>query len=63
MAALEFEITDFPAQVKKEVTCEKILIAGNKVKMEIEEDELDSVVPEGKQWVVIANIRLIETDV
>ena len=63
MATLEYEITNIPAQVKKEVTCEKTLSEGTKVKMEIGEDELDSVVPEGKQWEVIANIRLVETDV
>ena len=59
---LLFEETNTPAQIRKEVTCEKTVTAGGKVKMEIGEHELDEVVPEGKSWQVVANIRLVETD-
>jgi len=63
MASLQFEEEIIPSQVRKEVTCETVLSAGDKVKMELGEDELDEVVPANKQWELVANIRLIETDV
>ncbi len=63
MAALEFIETIIPLQTKKEVTCEKTLSAGDFLKAEIGGDELDEIVPTGKQWVVVLNVRLIETDV
>jgi len=63
MATLEFTETSTPAQVKKEVTCEKTLSAGATLKAEVGEDELDKTVPSGKQWAVILNVRLTETDV
>ena len=63
MAALEFIETIIPLQAKKEVTCEKTLSAGDSLEVKIGGDELNEVVPEGKQWAVILNVRLIETDV
>jgi len=63
MAEVEFEVTEIPAQMKKEATCKKTLSAGDKVKFEVGEDELSKVVPEGKQWEVVLNVRLVETDV
>ena len=63
MAALEFTENTTPAQVKKEVTCEKTLSAGEFLKAEVGEDELNKTVPAGKQWTVIVNVRLTETDV
>ena len=62
MANLAFEVTAIPAQVKKEVTCQTVLAQGAQVKMELGEDELDEVVPRGKSWTVVANIRIVETD-
>ena len=63
MANLEFIETTIPLQAKKEVTCEKTLSAGEFLKAEVGGDELNKTVPMGKQWVVVLNIRLIETDV
>ena len=63
MAKLEFETTSIPAALKKEVTVTTTLAAGGKVKMELGEDELSEVVPAGKEWDVVANIRLVERDV
>ena len=62
MAALEYETTETPATVRKEVTCIETLAAGGRVKMEIGENELDSAVPEGKSWDVIANVRIVENN-
>ena len=59
----EFVVTEIPAQVKKETTSAKTLSAGDRVKFELGDDELNEVVPEGKQWEVVLNVRLIETDV
>lgn len=63
MAALEFIETIIPLQTKKEVTCEKTLSAGDSLEAKIGNDELDEMVPTGKQWVVVLNVRLTETDV
>jgi len=62
MPVLEFEVTETPAQKKLEVTCIDTLSAGGAVKAEIGEHELSEVVPEGKQWYVVTNVRVIETD-
>ena len=62
MAALEFIETIIPSQVKKEVTCEKTLSAGDSLEVEIGGDKLEKTVPAGKQWVVVLNVRLVETD-
>ena len=63
MAALEFIETTIPLQAKKEVTCEKTLSAGDPLEVEIGGDKLEETVPVGKQWVVVVNVRLTETDV
>lgn len=63
MAALEFTETNISAQVRKEVTCEKTLSVGDELEAKIGVDELTEVVPAGKQWAVIVNVRLVETDV
>jgi outer membrane murein-binding lipoprotein Lpp len=52
-----------PRLVKKEVTCERDLAVGERVKLEVGEDTLNKPVPEGKAWHVVANIRIIETAV
>ena len=63
MAAIEFEVIEIPAQVKREATRIKTLSAGDNLKFEVGEDELDEVVPEGKQWQVVLNVRLVEIGV
>ena len=64
MANLDFEIATIPETIKKEVTCIRTLSAGDKLKAEIgSEDELDKIVPAGKVWDVVLNIRVTESDV
>ena len=60
MATLELVETTIPSSTKKEVTETQTLSAGSMVKMEIGENELDAAVPAGKEWDVVANVRIIE---
>ncbi len=63
MAALEFTENTVPLQVKKEVTCKKTLSAGDSLEAEVGGDKLEETVPNGKQWVVILSVRVVETNV
>jgi len=38
------------------------LTAGQKLKVEVDENELDTAVPSGKKWNVSISVRVIETD-
>jgi len=60
--AIEFVTTNTPASTRLEATSTQTLSAGDKVKAEIGEEELDTTVPEGKSWAIILNIRVVETD-
>jgi hypothetical protein len=56
-----------PAQVKKELLHEETIPHGEGIRYQIgtaeEYDQFYKAVPVGKQWTVIASIRIIETDV
>ena len=62
MATMELVSESKPAEVKKEVTETQTLQAGGKVKLKVGENELHEVVPAGKVWDVVANIRILERD-
>ena len=62
MADMILVETNTASTVKKEVTETQTLSAGQKVKMEIQDAELNETVPEGKVWYVVANVRIMETD-
>ena len=62
MAVLTLVETNTAATARKEVTETQTLSAGQKVKMEIQDAELNETVPEGKVWYVVANVRIMETD-
>jgi len=61
--AIEFETTNTPASTRLEATNIQTLTAGAVIKAEIGQQELDSIVPAGKQWDVILSVRVVETDV
>jgi len=60
MATIEVVTTTTPAATKKEATDERTLTAGASVKLEIGNDDLKATVPAGKEWDVVANIRIAE---
>lgn len=62
MAALELTETTTDATTRLEVTETQTLAAGGKLKMEIGQNELNELVPRGKTWQIVANIRIVETD-
>ena len=60
--AITFETTNTPASTRLEATNTQTLSAGAKVKAKIGAQELDSIVPEGKQWDVVLSVRVVETE-
>jgi len=60
-ANLSLTIVDID-RVLKTLTHSALLAAGDQVRAEFGEDELDETVPAGKKWEVQASLYIIETD-
>lgn len=59
---MELTTLTSPAKVEHTLTLVRTIAAGEKLKSEVGEDELDTQVPAGKQWRVWTEIYVIETD-
>lgn len=59
---MELTTINTPAKVTHSLRRTKTIAAGQQLKSEVGEDELDAVVPAGKQWAVLLRIQVIETD-
>jgi hypothetical protein len=59
---MELRRTETAARVTHRLERTKTIAAGQQLKSEVGEEELDAVVPAGKQWTVVLRIQVIETD-
>lgn len=59
---MELTTVETPAKTIKSLEFNGPVVAAQRVKFEIGEDELDTAVPAGKRWMVWAKVQIIETD-
>lgn len=58
MAKLELEVFEISRKISKARGTATTLVAGDKLKLEIGEDELDEVVPDGEIWDAYVQIEV-----
>ena len=59
---MELRTVETPAKVTRHLEINTPITAGQQLKAEVGEDELDTTVPAGKQWTVRLSMHIIESD-